>query len=219
MVISTNALIEHKKQPTTQTKQVRFSTQSNCLLWTKNGLNTLGQLVKESRLCQGLSQEEAIKLINEKLGAGIAPSKTTLSNLENSVGNPQYNTIAAITGAGLIIDINKEPYSILEVLSIASEKIIPKFPEMKTIKEMIEECENTNKISMSRIKSYIKNHNKYISERRINTIKNGIDIPTTQELMAIREIYDPEEEIFNEEQWLIASKRDSLLRQGKNNLL
>jgi hypothetical protein len=89
---------------------------------------------------------------------------------------------------------------------------------MLTIEKMIEKCENTHKIDTNRIKSYIKNHSKYISEKRIHAIKNGIDIPTAQELMAIREIYDPEEEIFTEEQWLIVATKDTLLTNTKQRL-
>ena len=178
-----------------------------CPLWTKQGLKNLGKLIYASRVSQGLSLDEVATKIKEKIGDKLTPTKKTINNVENGIGEPKYNTIAAITAAEIIIDKQGNPYDILNILNIASEKITPELPTMKTIEQ--------NNLTLEEIKTQIYAHEKYLSFRKFKSFFYGIETPNlNHELSILRLICDPSD-IFSEEEWIRAAKRDALLKHSK----
>ena len=63
-------------------------------LWTKKGLGRLGFLIRQARLELGWSMDRLALAVYHKTGEQIA--KKTIGNIENNVGFPQYNSLAAI---------------------------------------------------------------------------------------------------------------------------
>ncbi|HEY9702551.1 MAG TPA: hypothetical protein V6C58_08905 [Allocoleopsis sp.] len=193
-------------------------TAIDCPIWTKNGLANLGRLIYASRTYRGYSLDDVVKIIQSQVGEKLTPSKKTLGNIENGVGEPKYNTIAAITAAQIIFNKYEEPYNILDVLNIASEKITPEPPTMKTIEEMVKLTMKENSLTLNKIKEQISPHSQYLNFRKFRTIFHGIDIPSAQhELRILRLICDPSD-IFSEKEWIRAVKREELIRYKNKSL-
>ena len=69
-------------------------------LWTKKGLGRLGFLIRQARLDLGWSMDRLALAVFHKTGEQIA--KKTIGNIENNVGFPQYNSLAAIAALRIV---------------------------------------------------------------------------------------------------------------------
>lgn len=92
-------------------------------LWTKEGLATLGRLIREKREAKGLTLSDAAELVRQ--ATQIRLSKKTIGNVENNAGIPSYNTIAAIAAAGFVTDADGRRYTEDDFIDIACEIINP----------------------------------------------------------------------------------------------
>ena len=72
-------------------------------LWTKKGLGRLGYLIRQTRQDMGWSLDKLASAVFASTGEQIA--KKTIGNIENNVGFPQYNSLAAIAALRLIKSI------------------------------------------------------------------------------------------------------------------
>ncbi|MBD2492601.1 helix-turn-helix domain-containing protein [Aulosira sp. FACHB-615] len=64
------------------------------LIWTKAGLARLGEIIRHSREARGLNLRDTACLISARTGVDIAHN--TLGMIERGVGEPKYNSLAAI---------------------------------------------------------------------------------------------------------------------------
>ncbi|MBD2364477.1 hypothetical protein H6G36_25445 [Anabaena minutissima FACHB-250] len=91
---------------------------SKPLFWTKDGLTALGRLIRLSRENQQLTLMDAVALIKQKTGQSVG--FRTLASVETSVGEPKYNTLAAIAAAGFV-KADGRTLDIFDFIAIASE--------------------------------------------------------------------------------------------------
>lgn len=96
------------------TKQLKIKP----LFWTKDGLTALGQTIRSARERRGLTLVEAANLIKEVTGRAVG--FRTLASVETAIGEPKFNTLAAIAAAGFV-EVGGRRLNISDFIKIASE--------------------------------------------------------------------------------------------------
>ncbi len=96
-------------------------------LWTEAGLERLGKAFRVARNAKGLSMDrliEQLKQMNCRL------SKKTISNFENGVGMPQWNTLASLAATKLLcFPGSQQPMMAEDFSSVAAGWLNPWGPE------------------------------------------------------------------------------------------
>ena len=103
-------------------------------LWTRQGLQNLGEFVRLSRRSlgrrygkeRGFSQRDLEDFIKQKTGHEL--HNTTLSGLERAINEPTWNTIAILAAAEILLKSDGTPYSVEELSDIICEEITPPTP-------------------------------------------------------------------------------------------
>ncbi len=185
--------------PTTRSVRPKF--------WTRRGLRFLGSLIRQAREKNNWSLEDLSGHIYE--ATGEKPSKKTLGNVENAVGEPKYNTIAAIAALRFALDPDGNPLTEFDFIDIASETPSSIFQQM-TIADLIIYAIAINKLSNSEIYQKLKELQveglSPLTIQSFEAFRKGYSkLPSDDELRAIREAIDPYEEAFTEAQWLKAA--------------
>jgi|GEM_PF-6432733 len=92
-------------------------------LWTDSGLERLGKAFRQARNATGLSMDKLIELLKQ---LDCKLSKKTISNFENGVGMPQWNTLASLAATQLLCfpDTN-QPLAAEDFSSVAAEWLDP----------------------------------------------------------------------------------------------
>lgn len=191
--------------------------------WTQRGLRFLGSLIRQAREKNGWSLEDLSRHIYQ--ATGEKPAKKTLGNLENGVGEPKYNTIAAVAALRFVVDPEEKPLTEFDFIDIASEFPSTIFKKM-TVADLIIHAIAINRLSDSEIYQKLKElHMKGLSPLTIQsfeTFRKGYSkLPSDDELRAIRETVDPFENAFTENQWLKAAnflKSDNFFDYGESQL-
>lgn len=91
-------------------------------LWTKKGLERLGNLIKASRETLRMSQRALAVYIEEQTGHCI--SFTNLSALERGNHQLSWNTLAILAAAEFACKPNGVPFTVEELCEIASENLL-----------------------------------------------------------------------------------------------
>ena len=96
-------------------------------LWTEAGLERLGKAFRVARNAAGLSMDrliEQLKTMNCRL------SKKTISNFENGVGMPQWNTLASLAATKLLcFPGSQQPLAAEDFSSVAAGWLNPWGPD------------------------------------------------------------------------------------------
>lgn len=88
-------------------------------IWTRNGLDELGKMIRSSREAQKLNLRDAAELITQLSGESILFS--TLGEVERGVVMPKFNTLSAIAASRLATCERGVPLNIYDFIDIASE--------------------------------------------------------------------------------------------------
>lgn len=170
-------------------------------LWTKKGLGRLGFLIRQARLDLGWSMDRLALAVFHKTGEQIA--KKTIGNIENNVGFPQYNSLAAIAALKIVKSSTGRPLDHHDFIDIASEnyELTP-----MDIKNMVSCAMLTNKLSEGEIWRKLEamrlNTSPSFTLDRFEKIKEKQIRPTQEDIRIIRELVDPNGEAFDETEWL-----------------
>lgn len=172
-------------------------------LWTKKGLGRLGFLIRQARLDLGWSMDRLALAVFHKTGEQIA--KKTIGNIENNVGFPQYNSLAAIAALKIVKSSTGRPLDHHDFIDIASEnyELTP-----MDIKNMVSCAMLINKISEGEIWRKLETIRLKADKpfpftlERLEKIKEGQIRPTHGDIGIIRELVDPNSEAFEETEWL-----------------
>jgi len=172
-------------------------------LWTKKGLGRLGFLIRQARLDLGWSMDRLALAVFHKTGEQIA--KKTIGNIENNVGFPQYNSLAAIAALKIVKSSTGRPLDHHDFVDIASEnyELTP-----MDIKNMIGCAMLINKISEGEIWRKLETIRLKADKPfpftldRFEKIKEKQIRPTQEDIRVIRELVDPNGEAFDEIEWL-----------------
>lgn len=185
-----------------------------------NGLQRLGQILRETREQKGLSLDD----LYEATGF----PRSTINNLENgateSVNVPLLDLLCEILEPTNLQ--TGQPYGTWELLSIALVSrplnVVKKsgsllvFGEQKgkegkvstTIQDLINECLHRRQLSLEEIEFQLGEmclkETADMSFRQFELIFRGEAIPNDEEMRVVRELVDPNESVFSEEQWLKA---------------
>ena len=93
-------------------------------IWTKRGLEALGEILREARKARGWSQRDLSQFVCQKTGYKI--SDRSIGNLENNTGEPKYNTVALIAASGFVINpATGMPFTEDDFINIACEVLDP----------------------------------------------------------------------------------------------
>lgn len=93
-------------------------------IWTKRGLEALGEILREARKARGWSQRDLSQFVYQQTGHKV--SDRSIGNLENNTGEPKYNTVAVIAAAGFVINpATGRPFSEDDFINIACEVLDP----------------------------------------------------------------------------------------------
>lgn len=93
-------------------------------IWTKRGLEALGEILREARKARGWSQRDLSQFVYRKTGYKI--SDRSIGNLENNTGSPKYNTVALLAASGFVINpATGMPFSEDDFINIACEVLDP----------------------------------------------------------------------------------------------
>lgn len=93
-------------------------------IWTKRGLEALGEILREARKARGWSQRDLSQFVYQQTGHKV--SDRSIGNLENNTGEPKYNTVALIAAAGFVINpATGRPFTEDDFINIACEVIDP----------------------------------------------------------------------------------------------
>lgn len=172
-------------------------------LWTKKGLGRLGFLIRQARLDLGWSMDRLALAVFHKTGEQIA--KKTIGNIENNVGFPQYNSLAAIAALKIVKSSTGRPLDHHDFVDIASENYeltpmdIKNMVSCAMLINKISEGEIWRKLEAMRLKadkpfSFTLERFEKIKERQIR--------PTQEDIRIIQELIDPNGEAFEETEWL-----------------
>ena len=170
-------------------------------LWTKKGLGRLGFLIRQARLELGWSMDRLALAVYHKTGEQIA--KKTIGNIENNVGFPQYNSLAAIAALRIIKSGTGRPLDHHDFIDIASEnyEITP-----MNLRDMIDCAMLINKLSEGEIWRKLETMKNTLPTPftldRLEKIKQRQISPTDTDIRIIRELVDPNGEAFDEAEWL-----------------
>lgn len=94
-------------------------------LWTKRGLTVLGKTIRAARIAKGWSLDTASEATQLATNGRAKISKKTIGNVENGIGEPKYNTLAAIAAAGFVVNSAGHPLTEADFIDIACELIDP----------------------------------------------------------------------------------------------
>lgn len=173
-------------------------------LWTKKGLGRLGYLIRQTRQDMGWSLDKLASAVFTATGEQIA--KKTIGNIENNVGFPQYNSLAAIAALRLIKSPTGRPLDHHDFIDIASENHPITFMD---IRNMIGCAVLINKISEGEINRTLQAMQERLIDPftldRLEKIKQGRIAPTSEDIRVIRLLVDPYENAFTETEWLEAA--------------
>jgi transcriptional regulator with XRE-family HTH domain len=170
-------------------------------LWTKKGLGRLGFLIRQARLDLGWSMDRLALAVYHKTGEQIA--KKTIGNIENNVGFPQYNSLAAIAALRIVKSATGRPLDHHDFIDIASEnyEITP-----MNLRDMIDCAILINKLSEGEIWRKLEAMKNTLPTPftldRLEKIKERQISPTDTDIRIIRELVDPNGEAFDEAEWL-----------------
>lgn len=103
-------------------------------LWTKTGLQQLGDLIKRSREAHGWSQRTLADYIEEQTGHRVSDS--SLSGLERANREPNWNTLAIVAAAQFVLKEDGLPYTAEEFSAIASETFFNFRQEQDAVKSL-----------------------------------------------------------------------------------
>lgn len=93
-------------------------------IWTKRGLEALGEILREARKARGWSQRDLSQFVYQRTGHKV--SDRSIGNLENNTGEPKYNTVALIAAAGFVINsATGKPFTEDDFINIACEVLDP----------------------------------------------------------------------------------------------
>jgi len=93
-------------------------------IWTKRGLEALGEILREARKARGWSQRDLSQFVYQQTGHKV--SDRSIGNLENNTGEPKYNTVAVIAAAGFVINpATGRSFSEDDFINIACEVLDP----------------------------------------------------------------------------------------------
>ena len=173
-------------------------------LWTKKGLGRLGFLIRQARLDLGWSMDRLALAVFHKTGEQIA--KKTIGNIENNVGFPQYNSLAAIAALKIVKSSTGRPLDHHDFIDIASENYELLTP--MDIKNMVRCATLINKLSEGEIWRKLEamrlnaGGSFPFTLERFEKIKEKQVRPTQEDIRIIRELVDPNGEAFDEMEWL-----------------
>lgn len=93
-------------------------------IWTKRGLEALGEVLREARKARGWSQRDLSQFVYQQTGHKI--SDRSIGNLENNTGEPKYNTVAVLAASGFVINPGTgKPFTEDDFINIACEMLDP----------------------------------------------------------------------------------------------
>ena len=182
--------------------QAKPAARQPAQLWTKKGLGRLGYLIRQTRQDMGWSLDKLASAVFTATGEQIA--KKTIGNIENNVGFPQYNSLAAIAALRLIKNPHTgRPLDHHDFIDIASENYPITFMD---IKNMIDCAMLINKISEGEINRNLQAMQERLIDPftldRLEKIKQGRIAPTLEDIRVIRLLVDPHENAFTYTEWL-----------------
>lgn len=90
-------------------------------LWTRKGLQALGDLMLAARERLKLSQRGVSALIEERTDCYV--SDKSLSDIERGNKEPKWNTLAIIAAAEFVLKPDGKPYTVEELSAIACEQL------------------------------------------------------------------------------------------------
>jgi hypothetical protein len=148
--------------------------------------------------------DQLVRTVAQKTGEQI--SKKTVGNIENNVGMPQYNSLAAIAALRFVKDSRTgKPLDEHDFIDIASET----YPIAPMLAEMIGCAILTNKVTEGEIWRKLETmRQQKLTEftlNRLEKIQQGQITPTDDDIRVIRELIDPNGEAFDEQEWLEAA--------------
>jgi transcriptional regulator with XRE-family HTH domain len=221
---------------------VQSQAENKPKFWTDNGLAKLGRLIRIAREKQKLPGDDKVFSLQKAADEIFAKtqkrvSAKTIGNVENGIGTPQYNTLAAIAAAGFVTDENGNLLTIDDFINIACEH----YPRSTSIDA--DYCSSTT-VQSSKIKGVIKNVVKFSEMLREAMERNGITqdalesriqaisdtdpfLPTVERLREIQAgkgscaleseraiihtVVDPEHKVYSYAQWVTVTENPVLL--------
>jgi transcriptional regulator with XRE-family HTH domain len=215
--IVTKMTVATQQRKTNSTKVPNIAISTKNKLWTKKGLERLGELINFYRKEEGWSLEVLSHLILSYTGQSASPK--TLGNIENNIGMPSWNNLAAIATLGFVK--NPKTGQVLtefDFVDIASENLTVEFGMELPI--MIRKACEINGVKREQYLSLLNKLNTVkmanLSEQRFDLICQGIELPTDDELRVIRVLVDPHEKAFKEKDWLVAAGLATLKNRNEN---
>jgi transcriptional regulator with XRE-family HTH domain len=210
--------------------KVQFQAENKPKFWTDNGLTKLGQLIRIAREKRKLpGDDKAFSLQRAADEIFIKTQKRvsakTIGNVENGIGIPQYNTLAAIAAAGFVTDENGRPLTIDDFVDIACENPLPSAidvvqhatPKIQSsliqgvnrivkFSEMIREAMLKNGITQDwledRIQKISDTDPLFLTVERLREIQRGEgEYPLESERAIIHTVIDPSHKVYSYGAW------------------